>query len=509
VSAAPIGSPGSRRLQAWVLAAVAACVLAVAAVTVHPIIFAVPVAIAGGMLLLRWPLLAMVAMVASVPAQQLGQAGPLTVTRLFVLLAVYLTITLLLLQRRPVTTSWLALPFALYIMWMSIAATGAQDQGLAQAEIMRWLVAFIALLVVLQYVVDASPRVLVGIVVTVGVVAGMQALLGIVQSLLTLGPPSFQVVGSLSRAYGTFGRPNTFAGYLEMALFPVLWVGFYQAWLAWQSIRRYRRVRPLGFVASHSSRAAAYRSAAVAGALLVPTLLILAGIGISFSRGAWIGVLAGLLVTAGIALRRFALPIAAALPPIALLVLLVGSAATPAALGGRVASIAAEARPFDASTIPITHANFATVERMAHWQAAWHMFLDYPLTGVGPGNFNARYGEYFVRAEFRFSQGHAHNYYLHALAETGLPGLLAYLALTLGALGIAVRVAWSASGLAKALALGAAGTTMAVLTHNVFENLHVLNLGIQLSATWGLAVAAHRMHARSVVAGGDVEYSRA
>jgi hypothetical protein len=33
---------------------------------------------------------------------------------------------------------------------------------------------------------------------------------------------------------------------------------------------------------------------------------------------------------------------------------------------------------------------------------------------------------------------------------------------------------------------------LAVASHNVFENLHVLNLGIQLSGVWGLMVVAER-----------------
>jgi hypothetical protein len=33
---------------------------------------------------------------------------------------------------------------------------------------------------------------------------------------------------------------------------------------------------------------------------------------------------------------------------------------------------------------------------------------------------------------------------------------------------------------------------LAVAAHNVFENLHVLNLGIQLSGVWGLLVVAEK-----------------
>ena len=37
------------------------------------------------------------------------------------------------------------------------------------------------------------------------------------------------------------------------------------------------------------------------------------------------------------------------------------------------------------------------------------------------------------------------------------------------------------------------GIMLAVASHNVFEHLHVLNLGIQLRGVWGLMVVAERL----------------
>jgi putative inorganic carbon (hco3(-)) transporter len=219
--------------------------------------------------------------------------------------------------------------------------------------------------------------------------------------------------------------------------------------------------------------------------------VILAGVAFSFSRGAWLGVTVGLIVTFTVALRRFWLP-AVAMAPLAVLLLVFVSAATPDALAGRLSSISAEARPFDASSATIDEDNFATVERMAHWQAGLAMFRDHPISGVGPGNYNVMYPDYFVRTDFRISQGHAHNYYVHALAETGAVGLLLYVLLLVVFLVLALRVSLRETGIAQAIALGALGTTTAVMVHNVFENLHVLNLGVQISATWALALAAYR-----------------
>jgi O-antigen ligase len=238
---------------------------------------------------------------------------------------------------------------------------------------------------------------------------------------------------------------------------------------------------------------------------------MLGGILISFSRGAWIGVAAGLAVSVAVASRRHWHLVAPAAPALALAVIGALVALAPATLTARIESIADEARPFDAASVTLNDDNFAVVERMAHWQAGWRMFEDHPLTGVGVGNFNARYPDYFVREEFRRSQGHAHNYYIHTLAETGVVGLALYLVVTLSFLMVSLQVAMtSADRLAGALALGALGSLVAVAVHNGFENLHVLNLGIQISATWALALAAHARagDARRAEAVSDVEYSR-
>src|SRR5581483_12490798 len=45
--------------------------------------------------------------------------------------------------------------------------------------------------------------------------------IGAAQVVLRLGPPQFLIGGLILRAYGTFGQPNPFAGYLNLIL-PVL-----------------------------------------------------------------------------------------------------------------------------------------------------------------------------------------------------------------------------------------------------------------------------------------------
>jgi len=61
--------------------------------------------------------------------------------------------------------------------------------------------------------------------------------------------------------------------------------------------------------------------------------------------------------------------------------------------------------------------------RLVLWSAAWHMFLDHPILGVGYGNFRLVAPRYVTK-----DVGHdflPHNEYLERLAELGVPGLLA------------------------------------------------------------------------------------
>jgi O-antigen ligase len=69
------------------------------------------------------------------------------------------------------------------------------------------------------------------------------------------------------------------------------------------------------------------------------------------------------------------------------------------------------------------------------WRAAWHMFADRPLLGVGAGNYELdlpQYGVYGVRT-------HANSWYLQSLAEGGIVLFAATLALVTASIGAFVQ----------------------------------------------------------------------
>jgi O-antigen ligase len=498
----------SRRTLAWIAGGAVAVIAIVAGVISPVLIVGVPLALLAGLVVLRHPWFGLALLIASVPVQQFGEVAGLTATRGAIAISLVACLATLIVRRDPIILSRMTVPFGALLIWMMWSAVSARDQLASAAELFRWTTALLAFLLAIQFLLNSNPRRITGTIVVMAIAGAGEAVIGTVLGLLSVGPASFMVGSSFSRAYGTFGRPNSFAGYLEMTVFPVAWFAVYQGTVAIDDLHAYREARLQGYARSDAQRRRLYRSLAILLVLAGSTLVMLAGIGVSYSRGAWLGVAAGAAASGALWLRRYWIHALAIAP----LVLLLGATTlvqiAPSSLTERLGSIVDEARPFDAASITITPENFAVAERMAHWQAGWHMFEDNPLDGVGIGNFNANYPYYYVRESFMQSQGHAHNYYIHTLSETGIVGLFLYVTLAFGFLVLAVRVAAAApDGKARYLALGATGTLTAVYVHNVFEDLHVLNLGIQISAVWGLAVVADRIWRTVPNRTSDVEYS--
>jgi O-antigen ligase len=155
---------------------------------------------------------------------------------------------------------------------------------------------------------------------------------------------------------------------------------------------------------------------------------------------------------------------------------------------------------FDVRTVEVTSENWAVVERMAHWQAGWYMFLDHPWLGVGAGNYAQAYSDYSVGMWLE-PLGHAHNYYLNMLAELGVVGgslLIALVAIAFRHLGGAlVRSEGSADHFWRSVLAGAFGGLIVFCVHNLFDSLFVHSVNVQLGVVLGLGVVAAQHLARS------------
>lgn len=72
-------------------------------------------------------------------------------------------------------------------------------------------------------------------------------------------------------------------------------------------------------------------------------------------------------------------------------------------------------------------ADQSRTERFLVWDGAWRMFKDHPLVGVGPANFEDIYLSRYISPLAKERLGHAHNNFLHILAENGIVGFIGFI----------------------------------------------------------------------------------
>jgi putative inorganic carbon (HCO3(-)) transporter len=125
------------------------------------------------------------------------------------------------------------------------------------------------------------------------------------------------------------------------------------------------------------------------------------------------------------------------------------------------------------------------------WQRGIYMIQDFPFTGVGLGMFtlvgNLLY-PLFIISEY---PEHAHNIYLQAAIEHGLPGLIAFAALFMLLVCMVIQaIRRSRVPIQRALALGLLGTLVVYLLHGIVDSITAYaRAGIIVWGVMGMMVA--------------------
>jgi len=272
---------------------------------------------------------------------------------------------------------------------MALSMTTALNISSSLKEISKWLEFLVVALLGAQYL--RTRRQVWTIIVLICIAGVSQAFYGYIQAFFNIGPQAFIRDASL-RVYGTFDQPNPYAGYINMPL---------SIALALTLLGRGRLTRILAGLTAILLGIAVYLSQsrggemAIAAALVfivlagMPRMLTLMRVLIIALLGFFEALLAGWI------------PLHIFNPVLHFLGLVQISLSQPSSQ------------------------DYSTAERLAHWIAGLHMFLDHPILGVGIGNYADAYPRYFITI-FVDPLGHAHNYYINIAAETGFIGLTAY-----------------------------------------------------------------------------------
>ena len=313
------------------------------------------------------------------------------------------------------------------------------------------------------------------------------------------GPDHFAIAvlgDRFYRAYGTFEQPNPYGGYVGMTL--SLAIGVMIGKVIDKGTRRQgdrgtrrqgdketRRQGDRGLLSHPPSPGPLVPWSPGHLVLLLVTIILGAALAMSWSRGAWLGFGAAASVMA-VALPRKA---RWGLLLVAVLVAgglgLYGAGLLPTAVTARLTGFAQYVRFEDVRGVGINDANYAVIERLAHWQAALEMLRHDLWTGVGFGGYEPAYRD-FALINWPIALGHAHNYYLNVAAETGLVGLAAYLLLWGAIFWQTWRATRRAEGLLRGVAIGLLGAWTHLSVHHLLDNLYVNNVHLHIGVLLGI-----------------------
>ncbi len=185
-------------------------------------------------------------------------------------------------------------------------------------------------------------------------------------------------------------------------------------------------------------------------AALAVSAVLLAALGATFTRSAWIGLVVALAVMVALTRARWLI----ALPTVVVLAVLFAPGPWHARLTG----------VFDP-------ANAANSQRVFMWQAGWRMFLDHPLTGLGLQDLHAAYDRY--RSPLSTERaGHLHNVFVQIAATMGIVGLAAFTWLYTALMRTAargLRAGLRGGGLGAGVQLGVTAALAGFLAAGLFE----------------------------------------
>ncbi len=378
----------------------------------------------------------------------------------------------------------LFIAIAAFTIAVGLTVFSARSMPFWLTEWLKW----VTILVIMVIVTDIGKARKWELIVWALIAAGVaNALVGIYIFFGGSGADHLLINGRFFRAFGTFGQPNPFGGFLGILL-PIAMMSAYaylmQLWNQWRTNRRIEvlLLAKLGYASMSAG-------------------IILIGIIVSWSRGAWLGLIVAVGVMAFCLPRKLWQSISLSASALLLIGAMWFGGLIPSAIQQRVLSSTEELFSFsDVRGVDITTVNYAIVERLAHWQAAMNMVRDNPWLGVGLGNYEVAYHEYRL-INWEFPLGHAHNYYLNILSEAGIIGFLFYMIMWL----VIIITTWVVRShpdiLIRSLSVGMMGSWAYLAFHSLLDNLYVNNMFLHLGVMLGLLAIFYQQLQNSISRG--------
>ncbi|MCB8984710.1 MAG: O-antigen ligase family protein [Ardenticatenaceae bacterium] len=332
---------------------------------------------------------------------------------------------------------------------------------------------------VVQWAGKAAARLWWGVAVLYAAVAGLAAaslvLFGWIGSVPGLGGLLARVpaqITALAPASGAV-NPNEVAGAL-------LWLLPLAALLAATAVLRFRVL----------ARRFHWWGAALLVVLLAGIVLGLLGVLVlTRSRAALLGMAAALVLMGAVGLTAVSRKLAVALVVGGLIVVVVGVLAVGPE---RVTAVFFAQAGLDSGDPLNTLAG-----REEIWSRAIYGLQDFPFTGMGMNNFrqvvHILYPLFLVSPDTDIA--HAHNHWLQAGLDLGIPGMIAYMALWLG-LAVMLWQVWrqARDGWLRVLALGLAGCLAAYFVYGLVDTVALgARPGFVFWGLVGLIGALHRV----------------
>ena len=289
-------------------------------------------------------------------------------------------------------------------------------------------------------------------------------------SILSVGRA--QVVATALLASGTVAALYAFA---QAASLDPIWSGLYKDRVFSTMGQASNLAAVLGMSTMVALTVAAGRRRGLLAIVLLAALLNASALVLTLTRGAYVGLVAGGIVVAivlGAWRSRSIAPVRlprAVVPIVGVIALLVALVIVWRPASALADDVAARALSIPALT------ESSNRSKLDMWEVGLTIAAEHPVIGIGPDSYVLLFGAYRDRVltpdraavMARFRPESPHNVYIATAANTGIPALIAYLAVIVLALAVGLRAARRDLPLAARLAL--AGLIGAIAVHLVTD----------------------------------------